>query len=538
MGWTTRSTIHQLVVLMSISLVLSSSQKSAASTTHETLFQCLLHQYPGSSSTISKVLFTPNTTGYESYWRIRNPRLLHSPAYKPLLILAPTHESHIQASVICCRKHGIQLTVQSGGHDYEGLSYLSNEPFMMVNLLNFRSVNVNIVENTAWVQAGATLGEVYHSVAEKSRVHGFPSGLCHTIGLGGHLSGGGTGTMMRKYGLGADNVVDARMVDVNGRVLNRESMGEDLFWAIRGGGAASFGVVLEWKIRLVLVPPTVTVFNINKTLEEGATEVVKSWQEIAPKLDKRLFVFVTLQGVNVQQGSAARKRTVLALFQALFLGRVKELLPLTKKSFPELGLERQHCTEMAWINTTVFFAGLPPGSSPDVLLNRTSPYDNVAYKGKYDYVQQPIPEEGLKGLWDLLLEPTASGIVNLNPLGGKMAKITESEIPFPHRKGNLYDILYMANWQNEGDAEKQMDWLKRLHAYMTPYVSKSPRGAYLNAKDLDLGKNIEGKASYSEARVWGEKYFKNNFKRLALVKGMVDKDNFFRNEQSIIPLVT
>jgi len=34
-----------------------------------------------------------------------------------------------------------------------------------------------------------------------------------------------------------------------------KSMGEDLFWAIGGGGGASFGVIVAWKIKLVPVPP-------------------------------------------------------------------------------------------------------------------------------------------------------------------------------------------------------------------------------------------------------------------------------------------
>ena len=58
-------------------------------------------------------------------------------------------------------------------------------------------------------------------------------------------------------------------------------MGEDLFWAIRGGGGASFGVILSWKIKLVPVPKKVTVFKINKTLEQGATDVVHRWQNVA-----------------------------------------------------------------------------------------------------------------------------------------------------------------------------------------------------------------------------------------------------------------
>ena len=44
---------------------------------------------------------------------------------------------------------------------------------------------------------------------------------------------------MRKYGLSIDHILDAKIVDVKSRILNKESMGEDLFWAIRGGGGAS-----------------------------------------------------------------------------------------------------------------------------------------------------------------------------------------------------------------------------------------------------------------------------------------------------------
>ncbi|OVA08657.1 FAD linked oxidase [Macleaya cordata] len=199
--------------------------------------------------------------------------------------------------------HGIQIKFRSGGHDYEGLSYVSDVPFVIVDLFNLQSISVDAEDRNAWVQSGATIGELYYRIAEKSRTLGFPVGACPTVGVGGHFSGGGYGTMLRKYGLAADNVIDARIVNVYGRILNKESMGEDLFWAIRGGSGGSFGVVLSWKIRLVYVPPIVTVFMIDKTLEQGATELVHKWQEIAHKLPQELFIRVILNSLKTIRAS-------------------------------------------------------------------------------------------------------------------------------------------------------------------------------------------------------------------------------------------
>ena len=83
-----------------------------------------------------------------------------------------------------------------------------------------------------------------------------------------------------------------------------------------------------------------------------------------------------------------------------------------------------------------------------------------------------------------------------------------------------------------------MSWVRGLYEEMEPYVSKNPRTGYVNYRDLDLGTNEleDNVTSYARARIWGEKYFKGNFERLAAVKAMADPDDFFRNEQSIPPL--
>ncbi|KAF5190038.1 Berberine bridge enzyme-like [Thalictrum thalictroides] len=447
------------------------------------------------------------------------------------------HESHVQVTVVCCRQHGLQIRTRSGGHDFEGLSYVSYVPFVLLDLIHLRTISVNIEDNTAWVQTGATLGELYYRIAEKSRTHAFPAGLCPSVGVGGHISGAGYGILMRKYGLSADHVVDARLVDVNGRILDKESMGEDLFWAIRGGGGASFGVILAWQIRLVPVPPTVTTFIVPRTLEQGGGALVHKWQFIGDKLDEDIFLGLSIQTMHLD-GDNNGKKTILISFLGHYLGSMEKILQIMEENFPEMGLKKEDCIEMSWIKSTVYFGVFTPESNLNLLLERKNPIPPKSrYMTKSDYVQEPIPENALEGIWKRFHEIDEPEII-MSPYGGRMNEIEESAIAFPHRKGNMYKINYIVSWKEDGDeAEKKpASWIRELYNYMTPYVSKSPRCAYLNFKDIDLGHKKNGTATYLEAKVWGNKYFKNNFDKLVNVKTRVDPDDFFTNEQGIPPL--
>ncbi|KAK7368713.1 hypothetical protein VNO80_10742 [Phaseolus coccineus] len=521
-------------VVTAISLLFSFTPSSAD--THEKFVQCL-YNYSHNTNSISNVVYTQTNSSYSSVLdlTIQNLRFSNSSS-KPFVIVTPLDVSQIQATIICSQRHGLQIRTRSGGHDYEGLSYVAGVPFVILDLLKLRQITVDAENRTAWVQSGATLGELYYRISQKSKTLGFPAGVCATVGIGGHFSGGGYGFLMRKYGLAADNIIDAHIIDVNGNLLDRKNMGEDLFWAIRGGGGASFGVIVAWKIKLVPVPSKVTVFRLERTLEENATEIIQKWQLVANKLDERILIRMDMARVNSSQHG---KLTIQASFVSMFLGDVEELIPLMRKSFPELGLVRKDCNETSWIGSVVFMnAGLigsTGNEAPEVLLNRTQ-FRSGKYKGKSDYVRKPIPIDGLRGLWRLLYDDKIEyAQLQFAPYGGRMSDISESEIPFSHRSGYINHIHYVVVWEEEGNeaTQRHMDWIRRLYKYMEPYVSNSPRAAYLNYRDLDIGVNNNGYTNYTQASIWGFKYFSNNFKRLARVKTKVDPHNFFRNEQSI-----
>ncbi|XP_062096232.1 cannabidiolic acid synthase-like [Humulus lupulus] len=513
-------------------LVLLSS--SAAAKIHEDFHDCLSH-----SSITEHLYTTPNNPSYSTLLNssAMNFRFSSPSSPKPSIIVTPFTVSQIRATLECSKKHGLQIRTRSGGHDSDGLSYISDVPFLVLDLRNLRRVTVNVAAKTAWVEAGATIGEVYYNIAKKSSVLGFPAGLCYTVGVGGHFSGGGYGVLMRKYGLAADNIIDVRILLANGKLVDRKSMGVDLFWALRGGGAASFGIVLAWKINLVDIPSVLTIANVQMNYEKDSTKkLVHQWQNIANKLDKDLLLYILFQTTMINSSSLQAQAT----FSVVYLGRIDKLIPLVKKSFPQLGLEKKDCTEMSWIQYILQRNGFSTNSSIDVLLNRTQPV-MFSFKAKADYVKKPVPEDVLDELAkSLYQQDLGTALLQLFPYGGRMEEIGESETPFAHRAGNLYELTYLARWVekgNDSETEAHLKWARSSYSYMAPYVSKNPREAYVNYRDLDIGRNhYNGSTSYERASIWGSKYYKkDNFKRLVYVKTRVDPTNFFRNQQSIPP---
>ncbi|GKV03921.1 hypothetical protein SLEP1_g16154 [Rubroshorea leprosula] len=359
------------ILLLSISVKVISQQDNV----QEAFLQCLLdNSHP--SHPISSAIFTPQNSSYSSVLQsyIRNRRFNETTTPKPFLILTALHQSHIQAAVVCAKKHDLQMKIRSGGHDYEGLSYVSTVPFFVLDIL---------------------------------------------------------------------------ILDV------------------------------------------------------------------------------------VNSSSSTGGKTVRASFLSLFLGDSKTLLSIMNESFPELGLSQSDCIETSWIQSVLNWTNFPVDTSAKVLLNRT-PQTLTFLKRKSDYVKEPIPKDGLEWLWKRMIELGTPTLI-FNPYGGRMAEISASETPFPHRAGNLWKIQYVTNWNEAGAeaADHYINLTRKLHGYMTGFVSKNPREAFLNYRDIDLGVNHNGKASYWEGRVYGIKYFKSNFNRLVQIKTKVDPGNFFRYEQGI-----
>jgi FAD/FMN-containing dehydrogenase len=118
-------------------------------------------------------------------------------------------------------------------------------------------------------------------------VHGlaFTGGSCPTVGISGHLLGGGYGYLARPYGLACDSLLSVDLINPDGRQVRADAhQNTDLYWACRGGGGGSFGVATGFTVRLKKVANVIVFRVVWLGLSiKAAKSVMKAWQSCAPQ---------------------------------------------------------------------------------------------------------------------------------------------------------------------------------------------------------------------------------------------------------------
>lgn len=101
--------------------------------------------------------------------------------------------------------------------------------------------------------------------------------------------------MTGEYGMGADNVLEAAIVTPGGDLLTaNECQNEDIYWAIRGGGGSTFGVIVNMTMKAYPIP-TMTLMGLNLVANNGTS--TEDWWKVVAKLHA-LFPALQDQGVK------------------------------------------------------------------------------------------------------------------------------------------------------------------------------------------------------------------------------------------------
>jgi FAD/FMN-containing dehydrogenase len=178
----------------------------------------------------------------------------------------------VAAAVNFAREHNVRLVIKSGGHSYLGTSNAADS-LLVWTRPNMQTVELHdgfvpqggagviAPEPAVSVGAGCIWIDAYHAVTTAGGRY-VQGGGCTTVGVAGLTQGGGFGSFSKEFGTAAANLLEAEVVTADGavRVVNAVQ-DPDLFWALKGGGGGTFGVVTRFTLRTHELPDYLGLVN-------------------------------------------------------------------------------------------------------------------------------------------------------------------------------------------------------------------------------------------------------------------------------------
>ncbi|XP_053374586.1 uncharacterized protein LOC123560760 [Mercenaria mercenaria] len=237
--------------------------------------ECDNHCYPGASCwpgideelELFKNIKGDVLTAYNEEYRrevlMVNTRVTEFPF---LVVMAETVDDVIYA-VKYANRHNMKITIRSSGHDYIGRSTWHGS--LQINLSRMKGLNFNLnstrhQEGEVTAQSGNSWLRLYNETNKLGRV--IVGGSAHTVSMGGYTLGGGHSPIGRKFGMAVDNLLEVEMVTSNGSLVYANISGTvlvdtetgtthtttdtDIFWAVRGGGGSTYGIVTAFTYKL------------------------------------------------------------------------------------------------------------------------------------------------------------------------------------------------------------------------------------------------------------------------------------------------
>jgi hypothetical protein len=211
--------------------------------------------------------------GFNLRWPLGNVQGQSSPNGANLIYLCHSPQDIVAAAAQALAVPNGRITVRSGGHCYEGFvaNKMPGNPNEVLSILDISQINQVQYDANGQIssdlvpasphhysfrlEAGGQNWDAYvalYKLANKS----LPGGSCYSVGLGGHICGGGYGLLSRKDGLVCDwlSGVDILVPNAQGNGLlpvhvARNSTNQDdldLFAACCGAGGGQFGIITSY----------------------------------------------------------------------------------------------------------------------------------------------------------------------------------------------------------------------------------------------------------------------------------------------------
>ncbi len=323
--------------------------------------------------------------------------------------VAARDANDISAAVNFAREHNLRLVVRGGGHSYQGTSNAPDSLLIWTRHMHDISIQNDFVPQgcsaTHAPQPAVTAGagtiwmQAYDAVTTKAGAY-VQGGGCTTVGVAGLIQSGGFGSFSKHYSMAAAGLLEAEVVTADGKIrIANACTNPDLFWALKGGGGGSFGVVSKLTLRVRDLPELAggASFTVKASSDDAYRRLIRQfvgfyrdalfndhWGEQAHfSADNKLEISMVHLGLDTEQ---SRK-----IWQPFLNWVAQSSTSYTVESAPEIGsMPFRHWWDVDWRKEhhhEVFKSDSRSGASPN----------NVWWKGDSGQVGWVV--WGYESLW-------------------------------------------------------------------------------------------------------------------------------------------
>ncbi|CAO3564949.1 unnamed protein product [Mortierella alpina] len=444
----------------------------------------------------------------------------------PVYTVNATSVRDIQSAVKFASKHHIRLAVRNTGHDFLGRSTAASSLSIWVFYNKKIDFDDDFVPEGAEddvggtgaiiLGAGVTWAEAYQAADDHNVL--VVGGTDATVGTsGGYCQGGGHSSLSPHFGLCVDNVLQYKVVTADGsfKVANA-FQNQDLFWALRGGGGGTFGVVVEATFKThpefdsILLTAIEIIFKDDKDLRE----VTHRWFALLNGLSEAGWSGATviqsksmLMAYQVPDQDKDFARKALAPFVDYVEALDNTAIILLTYTFPSLWTAFEATVEsplLRYVKTSGTNVRLSSRLIPQenfVTLERSN---EVA-----DAVMDAFMANGLHRDHETIIEVQSVA-------GGTVTKgTTEETSVHPAWRKALVNVVFTGRWNNDASYETRQRIARRMTSSTDILRDLLPEsGAYFNEADPDEPD-------------WQQAFFGSNYPRLKRIKDAVDPMGLF-----------
>lgn len=428
---------------------------------------------------------------------------------RPAVIVRAATVADVPPAVAFARRHGLLIALRGGGHNVAGHGTVDGG--LVLDLSACNDVRVDPGTRIVTAGPGATLADLDAATAPHHLA--VPVGVVSATGAAGLTLGGGFGWLTRLHGLTVDNLVEAELATMDGRMVRANAMeNPELLWALKGGGG-NFGVVTSFGFLAHPVPDAVLCGNLVYFADHWTT-ALRSYARWTEDLPDEMTSIVT---------------------------------SLTPPADWDLDADPVIVIGFAW-------AGADDDAGQQCLdrLTTAAPPD-VTDVGRLPWPQwqsaiDDVFPDGVRAYWKntglnhldgdvfevitrFAARQTWQGTAfDIHHMGGAFARVDEHSSSFPSRDARYWINIY-GFWNDAADDAHHIDFVRSLDAAMRPFSSGAQ---YLNFLGAEADNPLVPGAPANQPSVYREA----QLARLRDVKREYDPGNLLRLNHNIPPTLT